>query len=121
NEPPSARALADLLEKLRAAGYRDALTNALAPGAALPLIDAGFGVRSRLHLLERALDQAFADSGRSVRAGRADRAAILDVDGQAFDDDWRFDYLALREAIRATPSTQVRVARVDDVIAGYGL
>lgn len=121
SETPSARALEDLLEKLRAAGVEQVLTNALAPGTALPLVDAGFAVRSRLHLLERSLDQPLTDTGSTERAGRGDRAAILDVDCQAFDEDWRFDDLALREAIRATPSTQLRVARLDDTIAGYGL
>jgi GNAT superfamily N-acetyltransferase len=121
SESPSVRALEELLERLRSDGYREVLTNALAPGAALPLVDTGFEVRTRLHLLERALDGSASASGRTERAGRGDRAAILDVDAKAFDDDWRFDDLALREAMRATPSTQLRVARLDDMIAGYGL
>ncbi len=122
SDTPSPRALADLLTTLRNDGYRELLTNALAPGAALPLVDAGFAVRHRLHLLECPLDEPLRDgSGRTERAGRGDRAAILDVDAVAFDPDWQFDDLALREAIRATPSTQLRVARVDDLIVGYAL
>ena len=31
-----------LLERVRAAGYREVVTNALAPAATLPLVDAGF-------------------------------------------------------------------------------
>jgi GNAT superfamily N-acetyltransferase len=121
SDAPSPRALADLFATLRADGYREVLTNALAPGTALPLVDEGFTVRSRLHLLERDLDATISDSGRTERVGRGERTEILEVDGQAFDDEWKFDELALREAIRATPATQLRVARLDGAITGYAL
>src|SRR5262249_36104817 len=52
---------------------------------------------------------------------RADRETIVDVDGRAFDDFWRFDELALAEAMRATPHRHTRVAPVDGRETGYGL
>jgi ribosomal protein S18 acetylase RimI-like enzyme len=61
-------------------------------------------------------------SGRSRRATRADRAALLDIDARAFDDFWQFDAFALREAVRATPRAHLRVApRASDPLRSYGL
>ena len=47
-----------LLERVRAAGYREVVTNALAPAATLPLVDAGFAVRGRLRVLAHDLRAA---------------------------------------------------------------
>jgi GNAT superfamily N-acetyltransferase len=120
-DAPSPRALRRLLERLQAAGYREVVTNALGPGASLPLVDVGFAVRGRLHLLAHDLADLPSPSGRTRRATRADRGALLTTDAAAFDEFWRFDALALREAARATPRSHVRVAPAPDDSFGYGL
>jgi ribosomal protein S18 acetylase RimI-like enzyme len=120
-EAPPPRALEGLLDRLRGDGYREVITNAMGPGTSLPLVDAGFAVRGRLHLLEHDLDDLPAPSRRTRRATRADRAAIVDVDASAFAEFWRFDSLALREARHATPRAHTRVTGPDETVVGYGL
>jgi ribosomal protein S18 acetylase RimI-like enzyme len=125
-EAPSSETLERLLDRLRDAGYREVVTNALAPGASLPLVDVGFAVRGRLHLLVHDLEHLRAPSGRTRRGRRADHDAILSVDAAGFDEFWRFDDTGLREAMRATPRTHLRVAdQVDrfgaDELLGYAL
>jgi len=113
-----------LLDQLRAAGYREVITNALAPGPSLPLVDSGFEIRGRLHLLAHDLTAAgptpAGPTRRTRRCAPADRAAVLEVDAAAFDEFWRLDELGLDQAARATPRSQLRVNRGDE-IAGYGL
>lgn len=120
-----------VLTRLSDAGYREVVTNALAPGASLPLIDAGFAVRGRLHLLSYDLTEPeFTEiprgPHRTRRANRAHRREILAVDAAAFDEFWRFDSAALREAMHATPRAHLRVAPTREspavrTIDGYGL
>ena len=114
-------ALEKVLDRLRVAGVRDVITNALAPGASLPLVDAGFTVRERLHLLQLELVERGRATRRTRRAQRADRAAILEIDRAAFDDFWRFDDAALHEATRATPRSHLRVAAPNGRPCAYGL
>jgi ribosomal protein S18 acetylase RimI-like enzyme len=131
SDTPSPRTLRRVLTRLSHAGYREVVTNALAPGASLPLVDAGFAVRGRLHLLsydfgEPGLADIPRGSRRTRRANRTDRPEILQVDAAAFDDFWRFDAAALREATHATPRAHMRVAPAIDpaterTIDGYGL
>ena len=131
SDTPSPRTLRRVLTRLSHAGYREVVTNALAPGASLPLVDAGFAVRGRLHLLSYDFDEpGLADiprgPRRTRRANRTDRPEILRVDAAAFDDFWRFDAAALREATHATPRAHMRVASTIDASAertidGYGL
>jgi ribosomal protein S18 acetylase RimI-like enzyme len=109
-----------LLEHVRAAGYREVVTNALAPAATLPLVDAGFAVRGRLRVLAHDLDHLPADTGRTRRARWRERHVLLATDQAAFDDFWAFDRDGLRQAARATPSAQFRVTR-GAAPAGYGL
>jgi ribosomal protein S18 acetylase RimI-like enzyme len=120
SDVPSARVVDELLDRLRHDGYREVITNALGPGASVALVDAGFAVRGRLHLLQHALDDIPPRSNRTRRAARGDRAAIVATDAAAFDDFWRFDDLAIREAARATPRAHMRVAPKNR-LAGYGL
>ena len=49
--PLASASVERLLDRVRAAGYREVVTNALAPAATLPLVDAGFAVRGRLRVL----------------------------------------------------------------------
>ena len=120
-DAPSPRTLDRLLGRLREAGYREVLTNAVGPGTSLWLVDSGFAVRGRLHLLEHDLANLPKPTRRTRRATRADREQIVSVDAAAFDEFWQFDDLALREATRATPRAHTRVAARGAQIDGYGL
>ncbi len=97
------------------------VTNALGPGASLPLVDFGFAVRGRLHLLVHDLTNLPDQTGRTRRAARGDRPALLAADAAAFEEFWRFDAVALREAGRATPRAHTRVAPIAGDPIGYGL
>jgi len=120
-DAPSPRTVRRLLARLQADGFTEVVTNALAPSASIPLIDMGFAIRGRLHLLVRDLDAPPPPSGLSRRATRGDRDEILDVDAAAFDAFWRFDACALREAEHATPRAHIRVAPADGAVRAYGL
>ncbi len=121
SDAPSPRTLRRLLERLQEAGYREVVTNALGPGASLPLVDVGFAVRGRLHLLAHDLAYLPPPTGLTRRTIRSDRDALLTADAAAFDEFWRFDALALREAARATPRSHIRVAPTEQEPLGYGL
>ena len=120
-DAPTLDVLDRILDRLRVEGYREAVTNAVGPAASLPLLDSGFKVRERLHLLEHDLTDLPPPSGNTRRAARTDRAAVVAIDADAFDDFWRFDDLALREAERATPRTRTLVAPRADDPQGFGL
>jgi ribosomal protein S18 acetylase RimI-like enzyme len=120
-DPPRAADLERLLDRLRAAGYRAVVTNAVTVCTAAVLADAGFATRGRLELLERPLDAAPPPSGTTRRATRADRRAVVAVDAAAFAPDWRFDEVALREAADATPRARMLVAPREGSLQAYGL
>jgi ribosomal protein S18 acetylase RimI-like enzyme len=110
--PSDPTTIATCLHVLRRSGYSGVVTTAMPPGDALPFVDAGFDVRERLHLLEHDLvDVPAADprSHRLRRAWRGDRAAVLALDGLAFDEFWRLEEPGLRDALHATPSVRFRV------------
>lgn len=117
---PPLDAVGRLLDQLREDGYREVITNALAPGASLPLVDSGFAIRGRLHLLSHDLESLAAPSRQTRRARGADRGALLEVDEAAFEEFWRLDEAGLDQAARATPKAHTRVTR-GDPLAGYAL
>jgi ribosomal protein S18 acetylase RimI-like enzyme len=121
---PSQAAIELLVDELRAAGYQQVITNALAPGPSLPLVDAGFEILGRLHLLSHDFgslgEPADGPALRTRRATAADRPGVLEVDAAAFDEFWRLDALGLEQAAHATPRSHMRVNRGRPV-AGYGL
>lgn len=119
--PPDAEVLARALQLLSGDGYTAVVTNALPPGDALPFVDAGFTVRQRLHLLANDMT-ALPDTSRPTRrAHRADRAAVLAVDGEAFDAFWHLDEAGLDDAISATPTSRFRVAAQDGRVLAYAI
>ena len=81
--PPTTRAVLDCLDRLRALGYENAVTNALPPRDSLAFVDAGFEVRERLHLLEHLGDDVPGEDpalaadppGPALRPGRRARAS----------------------------------------------
>jgi ribosomal protein S18 acetylase RimI-like enzyme len=114
------------LQALERDGYRAAITAALAPAEQAPFLAAGFSVHERLHLLTRSTDDlpAVHPAGVSLRRGRrADRAAILAVDGAAFLPFWHLDGAGLDDALGATPSARLRVVTHPggDGVAGYAI
>ena len=109
-----------LLDQLRAAGYSEVITNALAPGASLPLVDSGFSIRGRLHLLSHDLETLPPPTRRTRRARGADNEALLAVDRAAFEAFWQLDAAGFAQAARATPRSHTRVTR-ETPLAGYAL
>jgi ribosomal protein S18 acetylase RimI-like enzyme len=111
--------------QLQRDGWRRAVTPALSPVEQEAFYANGFTVREHLHLLERPVrlaDARLRELPDGVRLGRAtadQRPAILAVDQLAFDEFWRLDERGLLDAVAATPSARVRVARADDRIVGY--
>ncbi len=110
--PPDRTAVEDSLVRLRRSGYTAVVTSALTAADSLPFVDAGFEVRERLHLLEHDLAEippARPSAPALRRAWKTDRSRVLTLDALAFDDFWRLDAEALRDALQATPSVRFRV------------
>jgi ribosomal protein S18 acetylase RimI-like enzyme len=113
--------------ELRRAGWRRVVTPALSPIEQEAYFANGYVVRERLHLLERPVRLADArqrelpEGLRLVRSTPADRADVLAVDHVAFDEFWRLDERGLLDAVAATPSARVRVARLTDRVVGYAV
>ncbi len=119
--PPTPRALARLLDRLGADGVREVITNALGPGASVALIDAGFRVRARLHLLQHDLAHLDDPVAPTRRLAPAQHPAVLPIDAASFDEFWRFDAVALAEAVAATPHTDVLVVPHTGAPVAYGV
>jgi len=113
-------------EQLAQRGYKAVVTGAMARADAVAFLEGGFRVRERLHLLGRDLGELPEppdDAARAVvlrRPRRADRDGILAADAASFGPDWRFDRVALADAVAATPVSRVRVVDGDDGDDGDG-
>jgi ribosomal protein S18 acetylase RimI-like enzyme len=114
----SAPAVAECVARLRRDGYTSVVTSPLAEAATGPFLAAGFAPRENLHLLVHSLQtigRFEPDRATVRRAWRGDRAAVLDVDADAFPPSWQLGAAGLREALRATPSVRFRIGhRADD-------
>jgi len=114
----SAAAVRDCVARVRAAGYRAAVTSPLTAAATVPFLAEGFTPREQLHVLEHPLTEVepLPRGGPRLRRGRrGDRDAVVAVDDRAFPASWRLGHSGLREALRATPAVRLRVAsRPDD-------
>ncbi|HEV2993775.1 MAG TPA: GNAT family N-acetyltransferase [Acidimicrobiia bacterium] len=109
----SAPAVRDCIARVRAAGYRAAVTSPLTAAAAVPFLSEGFEPREKLHVLEHPLTDLArpAGPGPHLRRGwRRDRPEVVALDRRAFPPDWQLGDSGLREALRATPSVRFRVA-----------
>jgi ribosomal protein S18 acetylase RimI-like enzyme len=111
---PSPSFLERCMRSLRARGYTEIITGALAPAEQRGFLAAGFEVREHLVLLAHDLldlpDARDVAGVRLRRARRGDREVVLAVDHAAFREFWRLDDAGLDEAINATPSARFRVA-----------
>lgn len=123
-DPPLSREFVDdCLTRLSASGFETAVTPALSPTELSPFLQAGFVPREGLHVLTHDLQnlrRPTAIPGIALRRWRpVDVPGVMRVDAVAFDDFWRLDLHALREARSATPHTRFRVAVADGRIVGY--
>jgi ribosomal protein S18 acetylase RimI-like enzyme len=119
--PPVPETVEQCLVSLAGRGYRSVLTSALTSSEQGPFRAAGFETHERLHLLRHdLLHIPEAPPFRLRRALRFDHAAVLQLDGLAFDPFWRFDQQGLSDARRATPSSRFRIAESDG-LAGYAI
>ena len=100
-------------------GFTSAYTAALSPNQAQPFYAAGFTLFEELHLLRRDLTgEVTVDRGATRRARRTDWDEVLTLDELAFQEFWRFDRVALADAIRATPRHRFQVIK-STPIHGY--
>lgn len=121
---PSAGFVRRCLDSLRARGFAEVVTGALAPSEQRSFLAAGFEVREHLVLLARELDDLPPLArrpawGRVRRARPADHNAALAVDALAFQPFWRLDEAGLDEALSATPSARFRLA--GEPLLGYAI
>ncbi len=122
---PSVDFLHRCLDTLRARGFSQVVTSALAPAEQGGFRTLGFEEYERLHLLSHNLadiGRPSKEAERLLRRGRSgDWPAVLAVDASAFAPFWRLDAGGLSEAIDATPVSRFRVAspgrRSTDVLA----
>jgi len=119
---PTQASLDRAIVEMQARGYRAVLTPALTVIEQQPFLTHGFTVHEHLHLLRHPLVEIPSVRHPRVRLRRGrqrDVAAVLDVDGQAFDQFWRFDRAGLADARGATPTHRFRVATADGNVVGY--
>ncbi|MDA8046312.1 MAG: hypothetical protein M0Z30_13910, partial [Actinomycetota bacterium] len=109
----SAEFVGHCVETLAQRGFARVRTAALSPLEQAGFLAAGFTVEEELRLLARDLsgDLPPVPAGvRLVTGRRHHRRQVLEVDAAAFSDFWRFDELALDDALRATPEARFRAA-----------
>jgi ribosomal protein S18 acetylase RimI-like enzyme len=129
---PTVAEIKRCLSRLDRRGVQQAVTPALNAVEAEPFFQAGFTLYERLHLLARNLSATTvctmnrpqaepAAEVELVRARRWHRRIMLDIDAKAFKGFWRFDDYSLGEALKATPHSYARLARVDGRYVGYAV
>jgi GNAT superfamily N-acetyltransferase len=110
---------------LRRDGYRGAVTAAIGRADQPPFLEAGFVQAERLHLLLHSLealpDSVLAAPTHIRRGRRRDLDDLLAVDRAAFSGIWRLDRAGLDEALSATPTVHLRVARDARGTTGYAI
>ncbi len=120
DQPVDRAAVESIVGRLRAQGYRRAITAALTTQELGAFFDNDFEPLRQLVLLRRPLDQPVPRAELRPRRWRRRRLDdILEVDRAAFEEFWRFDEVALREALDATPHRVLRV--IGSPLAGYAL
>lgn len=101
------------LSTLAGQGFSRVVTGALSPLEQAGFLAAGFGVEQQLRLLGLDLTLPLPTLPRTPRLRRVPdrrRPEVLEVDHAAFPDFWRFDELALIDALEATPQVRFRMA-----------
>jgi ribosomal protein S18 acetylase RimI-like enzyme len=122
---PTAEFVRYCLETLAAQGFRRVVTPALSPLEQAAFLAAGFAVEEELRLLGMDLlpgAPPVPPGPRLVSVSKRRRRQVLEVDMAAFSEFWRFDRLALEDALRATPAVRFRAAvRRFDPVLGYAI
>jgi ribosomal-protein-alanine N-acetyltransferase len=113
---PSAAFVQRCVDTLASRGFVEVVTSALSPAEQRAFTAGGFKVREHLLLLAHDMrnipEMPPTPSGITVeRARRVDRPEILAVDESAFSPFWRLDGTGLQEALDATPTSRLRLAR----------
>lgn len=121
--PPSAQFVRHCVDELAAKGVARVVTTALSPEEQDGFLAAGFVVAEHLHLLSHGLRDLPAVPLEAAlrRARRADRPAVLAVDGRAFAPFWRVEAGGLDDALTATPRRRFRVATRGETVVGYAV
>ena len=110
DQPLDQAAVAEIVTRLHGEGYQRIITAALTAPEQQAFVDCGFSLLRSLTLLRRPLDRPLPRAEIRLRRWRRRRHDdILRIDAAAFDDFWRFDAIALREALDATPHRLLRV------------
>ena len=113
------------LDTLADQGFSRVLTGALSPLEQAGFLAAGFGVEQHLRLLGMDLTGPLPPLPRRPRLARVParrRAQVLAVDRAAFPEFWRFDELALADALEATPDVRFRMAAPrGGPVSGYAI
>ncbi len=119
-------------------GWQLVLTTALTPAEAAPFLTAGFRRHAELVLLRHPVTPGTVPPGPPVNAApgepsadepgaviplrrsrRRDWDAVVDLDARAFPPFWHFDRHGLELALRATPTSRLRIAGEEPV--GYAV
>ncbi|HEY6696768.1 MAG TPA: GNAT family N-acetyltransferase [Acidimicrobiales bacterium] len=110
---------------LRRDGYRGAITAAIGRADQPPFLEAGFVPAERLHLLLHPLGElpnpVLAAPIHIRRGRRRELDELLAVDHAAFNGIWRLDRIGLDDALSATPTVHLRVARDASCTVGYAI
>lgn len=110
------------VQRLRARGFTQVVTSAIAEPEVDAFLQLGFREHERLHLLAHDLGGVEPVGWRSTRRARpTDRTRVLDIDEAAFQSFWQLDRDGLADAIAATPTTRYRVVTVRGQVAGYAI
>ena len=110
---PSADFVRHCVDILAEQGFRRIRTAALSPLEQASFLAAGFTVEQDLWLLsaDLGMEAPLVPAGmRLIRVRRRRRPEVLRVDRAAFTEAWRFDELALEDALDATPQVRFRAA-----------
>jgi ribosomal protein S18 acetylase RimI-like enzyme len=103
---------------------------ALTDDESVAFLDAGYIIRTRLHLLvidlrakprKRPPSHPSHTSARLSTYRRHDEPAVLATDLAAFGRGAEMDHFELANAFRATPHSRMRVARINGEIVGFAL
>lgn len=113
------------LDTLAEQGFSRVLTGALSPLEQAGFLAAGFEVEQHLRLLGMDLSgflPPLPPRPRLTRVPARRRAEVLAVDRAAFSEFWRFDEVALADALGATPEVRFRMAAPrGGPVSGYAI